>query len=138
MTDTSQPEVPKVETPVPDEEAVPSVPVYFRDNRKEAYYEERTYDPSEAFLDQGEKIKYSTDMPLENIPAFITPEMIIGALKVQDEYGYPASVTIAQIIQEVRVRYLRPIWRRGDRGSPTSHISITTCLELRGQALPVQ
>ena len=26
--------------------------------------------------------------------------MIVGALKSQDEYGYPASVTIAQIIQE--------------------------------------
>ena len=26
--------------------------------------------------------------------------MVVGALKTQDEYGYPASVTIAQIIQE--------------------------------------
>ena len=120
VTDTSQPEVPKVETPVPDEEAVPSVPVYFRDNRKEAYYEERTYDPSEAFLDQGEKIKYSTDMPLENIPAFITPEMIIGALKVQDEYGYPASVTIAQIIQESGFGIYGPY---GDEGQGLSYLA---------------
>ena len=78
------------------EAAVPFV----QDDSRDARYEERSYDPSEAFLAQGEKIKYSTDMPLDNIPAFITPEMVIGALKVQDTYGYPASVTIAQIIQE--------------------------------------
>ena len=40
------------------------------------------------------------DIPLDNLPSFITQEMIIGALKCQDETGYPASVTIAQIIQE--------------------------------------
>lgn len=55
---------------------------------------------SEKFLDTREKIKYNVDLPLEGIPSFITQEMIIGALKCQDETGYPASVTIAQIIQE--------------------------------------
>ena len=56
--------------------------------------------PSEFFWPKELRIKYQTDMPLEGIPSFITSEMITGALKTQDEYGYPASVTIAQIIQE--------------------------------------
>jgi len=59
-----------------------------------------TYEASSKFLDDREKIKYSVDIPLEGIPSFITQEMIVGALKCQDEKGYPASVTIAQIIQE--------------------------------------
>ena len=120
VTDTPQPEAPEPAAPVPDEEAKPSAPVYFRDNSKEAYYEERTYNPSEAFVDKGEKIKYSTDMPLEDIPVFITPEMIIGALKVQDEYGYPASVTIAQIIQESGFGEYGPY---GDEGQGLSYLA---------------
>ena len=118
--DTPQPEVPELEAPIPDEETEPSEPATFWDNHKEAYYEERTYNPSEAFIDQGEKIKYSTDMPLENIPVFITPEMIIGALKVQDEYGYPASVTIAQIIQESGFGMYGPY---GDEGQGLSYLA---------------
>ena len=120
VTDTPQPEVPEPAAPVPDEETTPSTPVYFRDNSKEAYYEERTYNPSETFIDKGEKIKYSTDMPLEDIPVFITPEMIIGALKVQDEYGYPASVTIAQIIQESGFGAYGPY---GDEGQGLSYLA---------------
>ena len=37
---------------------------------------------------------------LSGIPSFITDEMIIGALSTQAQYGYPASVCIAQIIGE--------------------------------------
>ena len=59
-----------------------------------------SYRPSAKFLDDREKIKYNMEIPLDNMPSFITQEMIIGALKCQDETGYPASVTIAQIIQE--------------------------------------
>lgn len=59
-----------------------------------------SYLASNKFLDNRDKIKYNVDLPLENIPSFITQEMIVGALKCQDETGYPASVTIAQIIQE--------------------------------------
>ena len=58
------------------------------------------YRPSAKFSDDREKIKYNVEIPLDNLPSFITQEMIIGALKCQDETGYPASVTIAQIIQE--------------------------------------
>ena len=72
----------------------------FTDNSSDAVYTEKNYNPSEKFLSLGEKVKYNPNMPLENIPAFITQEMVIGALKTQDEYGYPASVAIAQIIQE--------------------------------------
>ena len=61
---------------------------------------ELSWRPSEYLLPKELRTKYETDMPLEGIPSFITSEMITGALKVQDEYGYPASVTIAQIIQE--------------------------------------
>ncbi len=37
---------------------------------------------------------------LFGFPPFITDEMIIGALKTQEQYRYPASVCIAQIIGE--------------------------------------
>lgn len=36
----------------------------------------------------------------EGLPSFITLEMIIAAVQEQQTYGYPASVTIAQIIAE--------------------------------------
>lgn len=97
-----------------------SQPALIRDNSRDARYEERSYNPSEAFLERGEKIKYSTDMPLDNIPAFITSEMIIGALKAQDTYGYPASVTIAQIIQESGFGSYGPY---GDEGQGLSYLA---------------
>ena len=62
--------------------------------------EKPSFLPSEQLLPKALRIKYNAEQPLEGIPSFITSEMITGALKVQDEYGYPASVTIAQIIQE--------------------------------------
>lgn len=71
-----------------------------RDESSDAIYIRRSYNPSETFIDLKDRIKYNSALPLDNIPAFITQEMIIGALKCQDETGYPASVTIAQIIQE--------------------------------------
>ena len=59
-----------------------------------------SYSASIRFLDDSEKIKYNVSVPIEGLPSFITQEMIVAALKCQDETGYPASVTIAQIIQE--------------------------------------
>lgn len=74
--------------------------VNIKDESSDAIYVKRSYNPSETFIDLKDRIKYNAALPLDNIPAFITQEMIIGALKCQDETGYPASVTIAQIIQE--------------------------------------
>ena len=71
-----------------------------RDESSDALYIERSYNPSETFVELNKRIKYNAALPLDNIPSFITQEMIIAALKCQDETGYPASVTIAQIIQE--------------------------------------
>lgn len=76
--------------------------------------------PSETLLPKALRVKYSTDMPLEGIPAFITAEMITGALKVQDEYGYPASVTIAQIIQESGFGTYGP---HGEEGQGLSYLA---------------
>lgn len=59
-----------------------------------------TYKASGVFKKIGERVQYNVDVPIKGLPSFITQEMIVGALKSQDEYGYPASVTIAQIIQE--------------------------------------
>lgn len=59
-----------------------------------------SYSASIRFLDDSEKIKYNVSVPIKGLPSFITQEMIVAALKCQDETGYPASVTIAQIIQE--------------------------------------
>ena len=71
-----------------------------RDESSDALYINRSYNPSETFVELNKRIKYNAALPLDNIPSFITQEMIIAALKCQDETGYPASVTIAQIIQE--------------------------------------
>ena len=59
-----------------------------------------SYKASGVFKMIGDRVQYNVDVPIKGLPSFITQEMIVGALKSQDEYGYPASVTIAQIIQE--------------------------------------
>lgn len=41
-----------------------------------------------------------TDVSIDNIPPFITNEMLVASLEIQAKYGYPASVCIAQIIGE--------------------------------------
>lgn len=46
------------------------------------------------------RMRYGTKLPIDGIPEFITQEMVAYALKSQEENGYPASVTIAQIIVE--------------------------------------
>ena len=61
---------------------------------------EKLFMTSQQFIDVSNRIKYNVEVPIEGLPSFITQEMVVGALKAQDEYGYPASVTIAQIIQE--------------------------------------
>ena len=71
-----------------------------QDKSSGAIYIRPTYNPSETFIDLEDRIKYNVALPIDNIPSFITQEMIIGALKCQDETGFTASVTIAQIIQE--------------------------------------
>ena len=59
-----------------------------------------SYKASGVFKKIGDRVQYNVDVPIKGLPSFITQEMIVGALKSQDEYGYSASVTIAQIIQE--------------------------------------
>ena len=59
-----------------------------------------SYKASGVFKKIGDRVQNNVDVPIKGLPSFITQEMIVGALKSQDEYGYPASVTIAQIIQE--------------------------------------
>lgn len=70
------------------------------DNNTQALYIQPAHIPSELFIDIEDRVKYNTRLPIDNIPSFITQEMIVGALKCQDEMNYPASVTIAQIILE--------------------------------------
>lgn len=41
-----------------------------------------------------------SDVNMSGLPPFITQEMVITALEEQDNKGYPASVTLAQIIAE--------------------------------------
>ena len=62
--------------------------------------QDASYKASGVFKKIGDRVQYNVDVPIKGLPSFITQEMIVGALKSQDEYGYPASVTIAQIIQE--------------------------------------
>lgn len=81
-------EVPAEEVP---EQSVEEAPVYV---------DYSDYIPSLPFINDSEKVKYNVSVPIEGLPSFITQEMIVGALKCQDQTGFPASVTIAQIIQE--------------------------------------
>ena len=60
----------------------------------------KDYEKSKLFSELKNRMKYSVTVPIDGIPSFITQEMVVGALKCQDEYGFPASVTIAQIIAE--------------------------------------
>lgn len=84
----------------PQAEVATSPKASIQDKSSGAIYIRPNYNPSEAFIDLEDRIKYNAALPIDNIPSFITQEMIIGALKCQDETGFPASVTIAQIIQE--------------------------------------
>ena len=94
-TSTASPAVPS-----PQESVDVNPEVHIQDRSSDAVYMPSLFNRSEMFLKTEEKIKYNTALPLDNIPSFISQEMIIGALKCQDETGFPASVTIAQIIQE--------------------------------------
>lgn len=79
-----------------------------------------SFTPSSEFLDNREKVKYNVDVPVDGLPGFITQEMLVGALKCQDETGYPASVTIAQIIQESGFGKYGP---DGDKGQGLSYLA---------------
>lgn len=84
----------------PQESVTVNSEATIKDRSAGAIYIRTSYNPSERFIAIEDRIKYNVALPIDNIPSFITQEMIIGALKCQDETGYPASVTIAQIIQE--------------------------------------
>ena len=56
--------------------------------------------PSGAFVDLENRVRFNVDTEIEGLPPFITMEMIVGVLLAQDNYDFPASVAIAQIIQE--------------------------------------
>lgn len=79
-----------------------------------------SFSPSSEFIDDREKVKYNVEVPVSGLPGFITQEMVIGALKCQDETGYPASVTIAQIIQESGFGKYGP---DGDKGQGLSYLA---------------
>lgn len=82
------------------------------------------FETSAKFLKLGERIRYNVEVPIEGLPSFITQEMIIGALKAQDETGYPASVTIAQIIQESGYGKYGP---GGEDGEGLSYLAYQYC-----------
>ena len=60
----------------------------------------RTLIPSSDFIDLANRTRFHVDSQIEGLPPFINMEMIVGVLRAQDTYGFPASVAIAQIIQE--------------------------------------
>lgn len=82
------------------------------------------YSASKPFLAIGDRVRYNVELPIEGIPSFITQEMIVGALKAQDETGYPASVTIAQIIQESGFGKYGP---GGEEGKGLSYLAYQYC-----------
>lgn len=99
-SDTPSSGTPSTVNPSSEESTTVNPNLHIRDESSDAVYTQPFYSRSELFWDMKDKITYNVALPIDNIPSFITQEMIIGALKCQDETGYPASVTIAQIIQE--------------------------------------
>ncbi len=86
--------------------------------------EEPFYLTSAQFKAVHDRIQYNVDVPIEGLPSFITQEMVVGALKAQDETGYPASVTIAQIIQESGYGKYGP---GGEDGKGLSYLAFEYC-----------
>ncbi len=91
---------------------------------------QKPVDAFESFLASAEfskiqdRIQYNVTVPIEGLPSFITQEMVVGALKCQDEMGYPASVTIAQIIQESGFGSYGP---GGDEKEGLSYLAFQYC-----------
>ena len=85
---------------------------------------ELDYEASKPFSQIGERICYNVEVPIEGLPPFITQEMVVGALKTQDETGYPASVTIAQIINESGYGKYGP---GGENGQGLSYLAYQYC-----------
>lgn len=84
----------------------------------------KDYVKSKPFSDPKERTLYDALMAIEGIPSFITQEMIEGAIHCQDEYGYPASVTIAQIIAEAGYGAYGP---GGESGQGLSSLAYHHC-----------
>lgn len=95
-----------------------------QDNKKEAVYVSPTFVPSASFLELSRRIPYNEALPIDGIPSFITQEMVTAALKCQDETGFPASVTVAQIIQESGYGKYGP---GGNSGRGLSYLAYQYC-----------
>ncbi len=126
--ETSKKETPQKESSKPNlshqEDVTVKPDQKINDKKKDAVYIQQNYIPSGTFVNDEDKIKYNVALPIDNIPSFITQEMIIGALKCQDETGYPASVTIAQIIQESGFGKYGP---GGDERQGLSYLAFQYC-----------
>ncbi|SHJ31327.1 peptidoglycan DD-metalloendopeptidase family protein [Hespellia stercorisuis] len=94
------------------------------DDSEEQESAEASYLTSEQFSNIAERIQYNVTVPIEGLPSFITQEMVVGALKAQDESGFPASVTIAQIIQESGFGSYGP---GGEDGKGLSYLAYQYC-----------
>jgi len=70
------------------------------DEEHELEMSSRMLNPSREFIDLANRTRFHVDSQIEGLPPFINMEMIVGVLRAQDTYGFPASVAIAQIIQE--------------------------------------
>ena len=67
---------------------------------RESIRQSQMLNPSREFIDLANRTRFHVDSQIEGLPPFINMEMIVGVLRAQDTYGFPASVAIAQIIQE--------------------------------------
>ena len=77
--------------PAPEMPVAPAEPIRRGD---------QDFRPSANFVDFEDRIRFDFESEIEGLPPFITMEMIVSLLMMQDQYGHPASVGVAQIIQE--------------------------------------
>lgn len=55
---------------------------------------------------QNSQSNGGSNVHLEDLPECITEEMVVALLKMQDEYGHPASTGLAQIVKESAYDYV--------------------------------
>ena len=113
---TQPPAVPIVPQPLPETAEPPPPPQIAPPQNTSAV----NFIPSRDFLHMRDREVYNVESGIEGLPVFITQEMIVGALKTQDSHGFPASVAIAQVIQEGGYGRFGP---HGDEGQGLSYLS---------------
>ncbi len=98
MTESIIFEEPESESEIVFESETESESLLFTDTEVETAWSDILSDEDYAAV--VDLLRSDTGIPIEGLPAYLTQEMVSGALKIQEEKGFPASVVLATIIVE--------------------------------------